>query len=257
MKNHDHTEKLNMINDIGFAKYFKAKSWAEYNKQFFNNLAIKYDATCKLHAFGGKAKIDQSVINKLDIPQNARILDVCAGTCDISIKIAKQYPNSKITALDASENMLNIGKQKGVNTEVNNISYICGDALKLPFDDYTFDITVISFGLRNLENLENGLLEMKRVTKSGGLVVNVDQGKPTNFLFKLLYKIYFCNIAPIIGKIVLHRGEFNSFRYLPESNKYFPNQADLVAIFEKIGLDNIRSYNYWFGAVAQQVGRRL
>jgi demethylmenaquinone methyltransferase/2-methoxy-6-polyprenyl-1,4-benzoquinol methylase len=114
---------------------------------------------------------------------------------------------------------------------------------------------VISFGLRNLESLEAGLREMRRVTRPGGFVCNIDQGKPTNPLFRLGYEIHFKRIAPILGKLVFHMGEFNSFRYLPESNRYFPDQRALCSIFRDLGFVDVVNHDYWCGAVAQQVAR--
>jgi demethylmenaquinone methyltransferase/2-methoxy-6-polyprenyl-1,4-benzoquinol methylase len=205
-----------------------------------------------LHSFGTKHKLDAAAISHLPIAPGARILDVCAGSGDISIGIARLGLGTQITAFDASEAMLEEARRKAEGLE--GIEYLRGDALAMPFENDTFDGAVISFGLRNLENLEAGLREMLRVVKPGGFVSNIDQGKPTNFLFRIAYRIYFYHVAPLIGKAVFHRGEFNSFRYLPESNRYFPDQRALVGIFEQLELQNVRNYDYWIGAVAQQVG---
>jgi ubiquinone/menaquinone biosynthesis C-methylase UbiE len=89
--------------------------------------------------------------------------------------------------------------------------------------------------------------------RHGGFVSNIDQGKPRNALFRLGYEIHFKRIAPVLGKLVFHRGEFNSFRYLPESNKYFPDQSSLVRIFAENGYRDVVNHDYWCGAVAQQV----
>lgn len=251
-KHHDNKKKLNLIEKVGFDKYFKASSWADYNKKFFDGLAEKYDNTNKLHSFGTKGVIDRKSVEKIAFPKNAKVLDICSGTGDISIHIAKKYPDSKVTSLDASEKMLKVAKKKSKG--LKNITYVVGDALKLPYKDNSFDIAIISFGLRNLTDLEAGLKEMQRVVKPGGIVCNIDQGKPSNTLFKIIYSVYFYHIAPLLGKFIFHRGEFNSFKYLPESNKYFPNQRTLVQIMKDMGLNDVKNYNYWLGAVAQQVG---
>lgn len=95
---------------------------------------------------------------------------------------------------------------------------------------------------------------MARVVRAGGFVCNIDQGKPRNRLFNLIYEIQFKRIAPILGKLIFHRGEYNSFSSLPELNKYFPDQDTLANIFREIGFVGVRGYEYWFAAVAQQVG---
>jgi demethylmenaquinone methyltransferase/2-methoxy-6-polyprenyl-1,4-benzoquinol methylase len=236
-----------------FAKYFKANSWAEYNKAFFDSIAKKYDATNQFTSFGTKWILDKIVINKFKISENAKILDLCSGTCDIAIALAKKYPKSQITALDASVAMLEIGNKKIKKEKLNNITTTIGDALNLPFLDNYFDLVIVSFGLRNLDNLELGLKEMKRVAKENSPIVNVEYGKPKFFLFKFLYWLYFQNIAPFLGKIIFHFNEFNSFRYLPESNKYFPNQEELCFIMKNLGFREVKNYNYFLGVVAQQV----
>lgn len=239
-----------------FAKHFKANSWSEYNRAFFDGIAQKYDATNRFTSFGTKWILDRKAVSKFTISQDAKILDLCAGTCDIAIALAKKYPNSQITALDASKSMLDVGLKKLQKEGIKNVSTIVGDAMKIGFPDNSFDLVIISFGLRNLENTKDGLKEMMRVTKPGGLVVNIEYGKPSNAFLKFIYWLYFENIAPAIGKILFHIGEFNSFRYLPESNKDFPNQSQLCAMMKEVGLKDVKNHNYFLGAVGQQICRK-
>ncbi len=253
MRAHDNQAKLRLIRDVGFDRYFKAGSWAEYNRQFFDGLAEKYDATNALHSFGTKPAIDRAACARIPLPPAARVLDVCAGSGDISIELARTHPDARIVAFDASAPMLQVARRKAAG--LATIEFVTGDALHLPYPDAAFDAAVISFGLRNLADLEAGLREMMRVVRPGGYVSNIDQGKPSNPFFGALYRVYFHHIAPVIGKLVFHRGEFNSFRYLPESNKYFPDQAGMAAIFRTLGFEDYRSHDYWLGAVAQQVAR--
>ncbi|MEI8129493.1 MAG: ubiquinone/menaquinone biosynthesis methyltransferase [bacterium] len=249
--NKEKGNKLKLLKKVNFEKYFQAETWGEYNKAFFDNLALKYDASNAFHSFGTKQIIDKKVVEKIPLTKNAKVIDICAGSGDISIRIAQKYPDADITGIDVSENMLKVARKK--SKKFDNITYLYADALNLPYEDNSFDVAVISFGLRNLENLEDGLKEMQRVVKSGGYVVNIDQGKPSNPVFKVLYEVYFYNIAPILGKLLFHIGEFNSFRYLPESNKFFPDQSELVSIFESLGFKDVKNYNYLLGAIAQQV----
>jgi demethylmenaquinone methyltransferase/2-methoxy-6-polyprenyl-1,4-benzoquinol methylase len=244
--------KQKLVNKM-FRQHFKANSWNEYNRAFFDGIAKKYDATNRFTSFGTKWLLDRRVVAKFKLPKQAKILDLCAGTCDISIALAKKYPDAKITAFDASKEMLLIGEKKLAKLGLSNVKTIVGDAMNMQFSDQTFDLVIVSFGLRNLENTELGLVEMKRVTKNGGLVVNVEYGKPSNAILRFVYWLYFENIAPVIGKVLFHIGEFNSFRYLPESNKSFPNQAQLCLMMKKVGLREIKNYNYFLGAVGQQV----
>ena len=250
---HDNKAKLKLIHDTGFDKYFEADDWPEYNKKFFDGLAEKYDATNVLHSLGTKKRFDRVAVGHMPIKPGSHILDLCTGSGDIAILMARMHPDIRITAVDASERMLEVAKRKAAGL-LDRIEFVPGDALNLRYEDSAFDGAVISFGLRNLTDLEAGLREMARVVRAGGFVCNIDQGKPRNRLFNLIYEIQFKRIAPVLGKLIFHRGEYNSFRYLPESNKYFPDQGTLQDIFREIGFTAVRGHEYWFGAVAQQIG---
>lgn len=249
---HNDAAKLRLIRDVGFDRHFKAKTWAEYNRQFFDGLAEKYDATNVMHSLGTKSAIDRAAVRRLPIRPGARILDLCTGSGDIAIQMATLHPDVRVIGVDASPAMLRVAARKA-GPLLDRIELVEGDALALPYPDGHFDGAVISFGLRNLANLRAGLLEMKRVVGPGGFVCSIDQGRPRGRLFNFAYEIHFRRIAPLLGKLVFHRREFNSFRYLPESNKYFPEQQTLCGIMAELGLDNVRNHDYWRGAIAQQV----
>lgn len=252
MTTHDDTAKWKLIRDVGFDKHFRASTWAEYNRQFFDGLAEKYDATNVMHSFGTKASIDRAAVRRLPIKPGSVVLDLCCGSGDIAIEIARTNATVRVVGVDASPAMLKVAARKA-GVLLDRIELREGDALALPFENGHFDGAVISFGLRNLTNLRAGLAEMHRVVKPGGFISNIDQGRPRGRFFTMLYELHFKRIAPLLGKAVFHRGEFNSFRYLPESNKYFPPQDVLCELIAEIGLTDIRNYDYWRGAVAQQV----
>jgi demethylmenaquinone methyltransferase/2-methoxy-6-polyprenyl-1,4-benzoquinol methylase len=249
---HDNDAKLRLIREVGFDRHFKAGSWADYNRQFFDGLAEKYDATNVMHSFGTKRRIDRVAVSRLPLRPGDHVLDLCTGSGDIAILLARA--GARVTAVDASGEMLRVARRKAAGL-LDRIDFVEGDALALEFADEAFDGAVISFGLRNLSSLEGGLAEMRRVVRTDGFVSNIDQGKPRNRMFNALYEVQFKRIAPILGKLVFHRGEFNSFRYLPESNKYFPDQAALASIFQSLGFTDVVTHEYWFGAIAQQVAR--
>lgn len=250
---YDPQAKQHLIHEVGFDQHFKAGSWADYNRQFFDGLAEKYDATNVMHSLGTKARMDRDFVAKLPLQAPKRILDAACGSGDISILLARKFPEAQVIGLDAAPRMLTVARRKAAG--IGNVSFMEGDALALPFEDGSFDAVTISYGLRNLTDLRAGLAEFKRVTRKGGIVSSVDQGKPRNALFNLIYRIQFQTLAPIFGKLLFHRGEFNSFRYLPKSNQYFPDQQTLVEMFQDAGLRDVTLHEHWWGAVAQQTGR--
>lgn len=220
-------------------------------KKMFNNIARNYDKLNNLMTFGLHLKIKKAAIKNVPLKSGFKVLDLCTGTGDIAIYLARNIiKDGKVTAVDFSENMLEIAKQKAA--KIKNIEFVNADVLNLPFQDGEFDACFISFGLRNLTGLKKGLLEMKRVTKKGGYVVNLDTGKPKG-IAGFFHKLFFFYIVPLIGR--LFNGDSSPYKYLPESTKKFPNADELVKIFEEIGLNEVKKIDFLFGAISQQTGK--
>ena len=228
---------------------FNNKSKSEYVHDIFENLAVDYDLMNYIMSFGMHKFVKKQAVKNVPIQNNAKILDVCCGTGDISIFAAEKYDDSvKIIGIDFSEKMLKIAAKKA--KKYKNIEFITGDALNLPFEDNYFDAVFISFGLRNLEDLKKGIIELQRVTKKSGYVVNLDFGKPKNVQGQL-FRLYFSGIVPLIGKLI--HGNSMPYSYLTKSFEDFPAQEELVGIFYELGFEEVKNYNFAFDAIAQQV----
>jgi len=247
-------EKDPLIKEVGFNNYFTGKNWQELNRQFFDGLAPKYDRLNTVVSLGRHLAIKNHAVKYLRLRENATVLDLCTGSGDIALAFRKHHPTCKVIGVDVSEKMLALGIERTKNDP--QISLQRADVLDLPFPDNHFDCVFIGFGLRNLSNINRGLEEMVRLTKPGGLVVNLDMGKPKKWLDKVLYKGYFEKLIPFLGRHVFHRGEFNSFAYLPASNRYFPSPQELQKKMESLGLVDIHHTDYLFGGIARQVGRK-
>ncbi len=214
-------------------------------QEMFDSIAGKYDFFNNLISLGLHNRIKKCAIDKLPLKPGDKVLDLCTGTGDIAIFISDKFKNNiEITAVDFSEKMLEIAREKAKH--YRNINFIREDVMNLPFGDETFDAVFISFGLRNLPDLQKAVNEMKRVVKTGGYVVNLDTGKPTG-IFGVFFRLYFFKILPFLG---------NAYRYLPESTKKFPSQKELVKIFQKNSFSEVKNYNYIFGSIAQQLARK-
>jgi demethylmenaquinone methyltransferase/2-methoxy-6-polyprenyl-1,4-benzoquinol methylase len=189
-----------------------------------------------------------------------KYLDICCGTGDLALTIAKQAAaGTKITGLDFSQNMLDLAgeRQKRLARRKDKIKtvqmeWICGDAQQLPFEDNTFSGAIISFGLRNLTDLQKGLDEMTRVVKPGGRVVNLDLGHSTVPLFAPIFDAYFSNVVPVIGGIL--QNDRQAYKYLPESGRTYPRPEAISEMFKKAGLINVRHIPQALGTVALHVG---
>jgi len=232
-------------------KIFETKPKSEYVHEMFDKLAVDYDLMNNIISFGRHKFVKKHVIKNVPIRYEMKILDVCTGTGDIPLFIAKKFGNSvKIIGVDFSEKMLEIARKR--NDKCDNAEFINADALNLPFEDKSFDVVFISFGLRNLADLRKGIIELQRVTKKGGYVVNLDMGKPKG-IAGCMFRLYFYWLVPLLGK--LFHGSSEPYVYLPESCESFPAQEELVSIFYELGFDDVKNYNFAFGALAQQIAK--
>ncbi len=211
----------------------------------FNNISKRYDLLNHVLSLGIDIIWRKKAIKLLKPSQPKLILDIATGTGDFAIEALALNPD-KVIGVDISEGMLEVGKEKIAKMGVaDKIDLRLGDSEKLLFSDNNFDAIIVSFGVRNFENLEKGLKDMFRVLKPGGTVVIVEFSQPTRFPFKQLYNFYFKNILPLIGKIISKDNA--AYTYLPESVQAFPYGEKFLAILDKLGYKNTKCKPLTFG----------
>ena len=160
-----------------------------------------------------------------------------------------------MVGVDISEGMLEVGKQKMKQKKLDHIIDMqMGDSEKLLFEDNTFDAVIVSFGVRNFENLLLGLTDMNRVLKKGGKAVILEFSKPTKFPFKQLYNFYFKAILPKIGKLISKDNA--AYTYLPESVEAFPDGPKFLEVLEKAGFKNTQCKSLTFGISSIYIGQK-
>jgi len=244
---------IKMVEAVGFDKHFHTSSWQEGNRLFFNQLARKYDVLNEIISLGQQGFYKRSAVEDLNLKPGDRALDLCTGTGDMAFFMASQNHTITVDAVDVSETMLDIAREKEARFGLNNIHFQIADALILPFENNTFDVVMMAFGLRNFADISKGLEEIYRVLKPGGRFITLDLGKPRG-LGKGLYHIYYERLMPWLGKVVFHRNEYNSYHYLSTSNKYFPPPEDIILMMRHVGFKDVYGKEYMLGGVAQQVG---
>ena len=220
-----------------------------YVEQMFNKIAQKYDLFNDIITFGMHRQWKRFVARQTDLHDEQSCLDLCCGTGDIAREVLRQYPSSKVTGLDFSEEMLNIAKSK--NTSEITVQYIPGDAMNIPFQDAAFDAVTIGYGMRNVKNIRQFLREILRVLKPEGVLVSLDVGKVRIPILAELNHFYFFHIVPLVGKLLMPGEEI--FQYLPESSLEYPNQVSLKNLMIETGFQNVEFYNFVFGASAVHV----
>lgn len=211
----------------------------EQVEQMFDNISHKYDFLNHFLSLGIDNIWRKKCVNKLKAVNPKNILDVATGTGDLALACLKLNPDS-VTGLDLSAGMLEKGREKMKRKGVDDIIKLQkGDSENLPFENDSFDATVVAFGVRNFENLEKGLSEINRVIHKGGMVSILEFSKPTNPIFKAIYNFYFFKILPLFGKIFSKSN--SAYTYLPKSVQSFPDGDDFLKVLEKCGFHQTTS----------------
>ncbi|MBP1839085.1 bifunctional demethylmenaquinone methyltransferase/2-methoxy-6-polyprenyl-1,4-benzoquinol methylase UbiE [Formosa algae] len=213
--------------------------------KMFDNISGTYDDLNRVISFGIDIKWRKKVVALVKNTNPNSILDIATGTGDLAINLAETNAE-KITGLDISPGMLDVGKQK-VNAKhlEGTIEMILGDSENMPFEDNTFDAITVAFGVRNFETLEKGLAEILRVLKPNGIFVILETSVPVKTPFKQGYKLYTNNIMPVIGK--LFSKDKSAYKYLSDSAAVFPHGEALNNILKKIGFINVEAFPQTFG----------
>jgi demethylmenaquinone methyltransferase/2-methoxy-6-polyprenyl-1,4-benzoquinol methylase len=211
----------------------------------FDDVAHRYDFLNDLLSLG-RTKAWRRVVTSIIGPKpGMKILDIAAGTGSSSRPLVDK--GAEVTALDFSHGMINQGRKKN-----KDINFVQGDALKLPFEDNYFDVTTISFGLRNTSNTGKALKESLRVTKDGGRIVVAEFSHPVNPILKKIYLNYLMKALPVIVKKISKNPD--AYVYLAESIRAWPDQAELASIMRDSGFKSVAWQDLTFGIVAVHIG---
>ncbi len=220
---------------------------ADFVKNNFDAISKKYDLFNDINSFYMHRMWKNDIVKLINKHSYSHFscLDLCCGTGDISLKILKKTKVEKLYAIDFSENMLSIAKEK--LSSFKNCELQIGDATNLKnFKHKSFDVVTMGFGLRNVDSIEATLLEVHRVLKPGGIFINLDVGKVFNPLIKPFAYLYFFKIVPLIGYMIWG-GKNEMFDYLPVSSIEYPDQRKLKDMLFEKGFVNVKYSEYVFG----------
>lgn len=232
----------------------KQEGKKEQVAEMFNNISKKYDFLNHFLSLGIDITWRKKAVKMLAADKPKLILDIATGTGDFAIEALALNPD-KIIGVDISEGMLAEGRKKLKKRKLDDrIELQTGDSERLLFEDNKFDAVIVSFGVRNFENLEKGIRDMYRVLKPGGKTVIVEFSKPKKFPMKQGYNFYFKYILPQIGKIVSKDNA--AYTYLPESVQAFPDGEDFLAVLKKVGFKNTQCKPLTFGISSIYIGQK-
>lgn len=240
-----------------FFGYKKVSSSDKHSlvQNVFTSVASKYDLMNNMMSLGTHHLWKREML-KL-IPSSVRLLDVAGGTGDISRlyynRERTRNQNPEIVICDFNENMLKEGRAKFIDNGIlSGVTFICGDALELPFDDDSFDCYTIAFGIRNVVDIATALKEAYRVLKPGGKFVCLEFSKIQNPFLAGIYDLYSFKVIPALGEFVA--GDRDSYQYLVESIRKFPAQNEFLRMINQAGFKNSSYKNLNFGITAIHYG---
>lgn len=222
----------------------------------FSSVASRYDVMNDMMSGGVHRLWKDAVIDWMAPRPGMKLLDVAGGTGDVSFRFIKRLKgDGEAVVCDMTQAMLDEGASRAEEQGIGPIDWVCGDAMALPFPDRSFDVYTIAFGIRNVTRIEEALAEAYRVLRPGGRLLCLEFSQIPNPGLQWLYDRYSFNIIPPMGKAIT--GDADSYQYLVESIRRFPDQDTFASMLTEAGFGQVRYRNMSMGIVALHSGWRL
>jgi demethylmenaquinone methyltransferase / 2-methoxy-6-polyprenyl-1,4-benzoquinol methylase len=221
---------------------------ATYVQNMFTQIAKRYDLMNRLMTGGQDIRWRKQVIQLARLNRNARLLDLGTGTGDLAREALAQSPQAKVVAADFTIEMMRVGQNRGA------LNFSSADALRLPFEDSSFDAAVSGFLMRNVIDLQGALQEQYRVLKKGGRIVILDTTRPKKNILSPLIWLHMHVIIPALGRLLTGVGD--AYHYLPDSTEGFVTAENLASRMAALGFKKINYERLMFGTIAIHWGEK-
>jgi len=222
----------------------------------FTNVASKYDIMNDVMSAGIHRLWKDAMMDWLAPRPDQKLLDVAGGTGDISFRFLGRAPGAHATVLDMTESMLVEGRKRAeAGRMAESLDWVVGDAMALPFEANSFDVYTISFGIRNVTRIEDALSEAFRVLRPGGRLMVLEFSQIPNELMQKAYDLYSFNVIPRMGKLIAN--DADSYQYLVESIRKFPDQEHFAGMIRDAGFENVAYRNLSMGIAALHSGWKI
>jgi demethylmenaquinone methyltransferase/2-methoxy-6-polyprenyl-1,4-benzoquinol methylase len=222
----------------------------------FSRVASKYDIMNDLMSLGIHRVWKDAMMDWLAPRPGQKLLDVAGGTGDVAFRFLKRAPGATATVCDMTESMLIEGQKRAEAEDMaDRLQWVVGDAMALPFADNSFDVYTISFGIRNVTRIPDALREAYRVLRPGGRLMVLEFSQIPNDMLQSLYDAYSFNVIPVMGQIVAN--DRDSYQYLVESIRKFPNQEMFASMIREAGFDRVKYRNLSMGIAALHSGWKV
>ncbi|MBO9429158.1 bifunctional demethylmenaquinone methyltransferase/2-methoxy-6-polyprenyl-1,4-benzoquinol methylase UbiE [Sulfitobacter sp. R18_1] len=250
-----------MTQDADKTTHFGFETVPEHEKAgrvqgVFNSVASKYDIMNDVMSMGIHRVWKEAMMDWLAPRPGQKLLDVAGGTGDVSFKFLKRAGHGHATVLDLTEPMLVEGRQRAeADRLTGSLDWVVGDAMALPFPDNTFDVYTISFGIRNVTRPQEALNEAYRVLRPGGRLMVLEFSQLPNPAMQKAYDLYSFNVIPRMGQAIA--GDRDSYQYLVESIRNFPDQETFLSMVRASGFGQAKYRNLSMGIAALHSGWKL
>jgi len=222
----------------------------------FGSVASKYDIMNDVMSVGIHRLWKDAMMDWLAPRPGTKLLDVAGGTGDISFRYLARAGNAHATVLDLTEPMLIEGRKRAeASQQAAQLDWVVGDAMALPFEDNSFDVYTISFGIRNVTCPQEALNEAYRVLRPGGRLMVLEFSQVPNEMMQKAYDLYSFNIIPRMGQLIAN--DRDSYQYLVESIRKFPDQDTFLGMVRKAGFGNAKYRNLSLGIACLHSGWKL
>jgi demethylmenaquinone methyltransferase/2-methoxy-6-polyprenyl-1,4-benzoquinol methylase len=228
--------------------------------EVFHSVATRYDLMNDLMSGGLHRLWKDAMVSRLAPPRSGarpfRVLDMAGGTGDIAFRIAdRSAGHAAVTVSDINASMLAVGRERAEKRGLKGLEFVEANAEDLPWETGTFDAYTIAFGIRNVPRIDKALAEAWRVLRPGGRFLSLEFSEVDTPFADKAYDLYSFHLVPLIGRVVAR--DEDSYRYLVESIRRFPNQERFKAMIETAGFSRVGYTNMTFGVVALHVGVKI
>ncbi|KZX99558.1 MAG: bifunctional demethylmenaquinone methyltransferase/2-methoxy-6-polyprenyl-1,4-benzoquinol methylase UbiE [Sulfitobacter sp.] len=250
-----------MTQDADKTTHFGFETVPEHEKAgrvqgVFNSVASKYDIMNDVMSMGIHRVWKEAMMDWLAPRPGQKLLDVAGGTGDVSFKFLGRAGHGHATVLDLTEPMLVEGRKRAeADSLTGSLDWVVGDAMALPFPDNTFDVYTISFGIRNVTRPQEALNEAYRVLRPGGRLMVLEFSQLPNPAMQKAYDLYSFNVIPRMGQAIA--GDRDSYQYLVESIRNFPDQETFLSMVRTAGFGQAKYRNLSMGIAALHSGWKL
>jgi demethylmenaquinone methyltransferase/2-methoxy-6-polyprenyl-1,4-benzoquinol methylase len=225
-------------------------------RSLFSDVANKYDIMNDVMSVGIHRIWKEAMMDWLAPRAGQKLLDVAGGTGDVSFKFLKRAGYGHATVCDLTEGMLIEGRKRAeADAMADSLDWVVGDAMALPFEDNTFDVYTISFGIRNVTRPQEALNEAYRVLRPGGRLMVLEFSQLPNPMMQKAYDLYSFNVIPRMGQLIAN--DRDSYQYLVESIRNFPDQDTFLGMVRSAGFEQAKYRNLTMGIAALHSGWKL